>query len=162
MNAPFQWDAFDAYLFDIDGTLLNSRDGVHYNAFHAALQSVFHIADRIDSVPVHGNTDPGILRAVCRNAGVAEDVFMAALPRALQPMCDQALQNSAAMRPEVCAGARNLLDALERHGKLMGIVSGNLEQIGWAKLTSAGLRDYFAFGSFSDLREARSEIFAHG
>jgi len=28
-----QLAAFDAYLFDIDGTLLNSRDAVHYEAF---------------------------------------------------------------------------------------------------------------------------------
>ena len=161
MSAAFHWDGFDAYLFDIDGTLLNSCDGVHYNAFHSALDTVFHVRDRIDSVPLHGNTDPGILRAVARNAGVAEQVFTAGLPRALEHMCNHALQNCAAMRPEVCSGVRELLDELRCRGKLMGIVSGNLERIGWAKLAAAGLRDYFAFGSFSDEREARSEIFAH-
>lgn len=161
MSAAFRWDGFDAYLFDIDGTLLNSHDGVHYNAFHSALENVFQVRDRIDSVPVHGNTDPGILRAVARNAGVPEEVFTAGLARALQHMCDQALENCAAMRPEVCSGVRELLDELRRRTKLMGIVSGNLEKIGWAKLAAAGLRDYFAFGSFSDVREGRAEIFAH-
>ena len=37
----FRWNGFAAYLFDIDGTLLNSRDGVHYNAFHSALRETF-------------------------------------------------------------------------------------------------------------------------
>ena len=38
LENTFRWDAADAYLFDIDGTLLNSRDGVHYNAFHNAVR----------------------------------------------------------------------------------------------------------------------------
>ena len=58
----FDWTAFDCYLFDIDGTLLNSRDAVHYYAFHRAVQTVFGLDFRLDGVPVHGNTDVGILR----------------------------------------------------------------------------------------------------
>jgi phosphoglycolate phosphatase len=162
MHRAFQWNSFDAYLFDIDGTLLNSGDAVHYDAFHAALESIFNVSQRIDSVPVHGNTDPGILRAVARNAGISEDVFKVGLPRALQHMCEQALHNRADMRPELCSGVRELLDALRAQNKLMGIVSGNLEKIGWAKLSATGLRDYFSFGSFSDAHELRADIFSHG
>ena len=33
MRPGFRWDSADAFLFDIDGTLLNSRDAVHYFAF---------------------------------------------------------------------------------------------------------------------------------
>ena len=65
----------DAYLFDIDGTLLNSRDGVHYHAFHAAVREVYGIDSSIDGVPVHGNTDLGILRAVARRAGLSDTEF---------------------------------------------------------------------------------------
>ncbi len=32
-----RWDAYDAYLFDIDGTLMNCTDAVHYFAFCEAL-----------------------------------------------------------------------------------------------------------------------------
>ena len=69
-NRPFQLLAFDAYLFDIDGTLLNSRDGVHYHAFLSALRTAYGCELKIDGVPVHGNTDIGILRAVTRQAGI--------------------------------------------------------------------------------------------
>jgi phosphoglycolate phosphatase-like HAD superfamily hydrolase len=163
MSSPqFRWDSFDAYLFDIDGTLLNSRDGVHYNAFHAALEQAFGVNDKIDSVPVHGNTDPGILRAVVRKAGISEQAFIIGLPRALDYMRRAALQNCADMRPEVCPGVREFLEALRAKNKLLGLVSGNLEAIAWAKLRAAALRNYFAFGSFSDERESRRDIFAHG
>ena len=32
----FAWDVQDAYLFDIDGTLLRSRDRVHVDSFAPA------------------------------------------------------------------------------------------------------------------------------
>ncbi|HEX3094339.1 MAG TPA: HAD family hydrolase, partial [Candidatus Angelobacter sp.] len=66
----FRWDSADAYLFDIDGTLLNSRDAVHYFAFQHAMRQVLGIEASIEGVPVHGNTDIGILRAVLHRAGM--------------------------------------------------------------------------------------------
>ena len=77
------WRDADAYLFDLDGTLLNSWDGVHYNAFHRALREVYGVEMNIDGVPVHGNTDIGILRAAASNAGVSDEVFGQKLPAAI-------------------------------------------------------------------------------
>ena len=154
--------AGDAYLFDIDGTLLNSRDGVHYNAFHAAVRQVYGIDSRIDGVPVHGNTDLGILRAVARRAGLSDSEFEKKLPAAITCMCAAARHHAAGMSPELCPSIAELLAGLRRAGKLLGVVSGNLEMIGWLKLQAAGIRQFFAFGSFSDQRELRRDIFAHG
>jgi len=61
---PLKWIDTDAYLFDIDGTLLNAYGGAHYNAFHSALKKSFDLDCKIDGVQMHGNTDIGILRAV--------------------------------------------------------------------------------------------------
>lgn len=152
----------DAYLFDIDGTLLNARDGVHYQAFHAALREVYGIEAKIDGVPVHGNTDPGILRAVVRRAGIADSDFEKKLPAAIASMCAAATCNAGDMTPELCPSVAELLRALHQEGKLLGVVSGNLEAIGWLKLKAAGIKQYFAFGSFSDQRESRAEIFRRG
>ncbi|HEU5450992.1 MAG TPA: HAD family hydrolase [Terriglobales bacterium] len=159
---PFVWDSADAYLFDIDGTLLNTRDGVHYHAFHHAVRDVFGVDSSIDGVPVHGNTDIGILRAVLERGGISAEVIAERLPLALRHMCDEVQQNAAGIRPELCPSIADLLRRLQAAGKLMGIVSGNLEPIGWAKLSAAGLRDYFSFGSFSDRHERRADIFRHG
>jgi phosphoglycolate phosphatase len=151
-----------AYLFDIDGTLMNSRDGVHWNSFHSAVRTVFDVNSGIDGVPIHGNTDVGILRAVLRREGVTDTDFQRELPRMLEHMCDQVRRNAADLRPEVCPSVRELLEALRGEGKLLGVASGNLEPIAWAKLQAAGLRDFFAFGSFSDRHELRPDIFAWG
>lgn len=152
----------DAYLFDIDGTLLNSRDGVHYNAFHAAVREVYGIDSKIDGVPVHGNTDLGILRAVARRAGLSDCEFEEKLPAAIDCMCVTAARNAASMAPELCPSIPELLDALRQAGKLLGVVSGNLEPIGWMKLQAAGIKRFFSFGSFSSQRELRRDIFRHG
>ena len=55
-----------------------------------------------------------------------------------------------------------LLAELKSAGKLLGVTSGNVERIGWAKLKAAGIDEYFSFGSFSDRNESRTEIFRWG
>jgi phosphoglycolate phosphatase len=162
-NGRFDPWAYDAYLFDIDGTLANSRGGVHYNSFHTALREVYGCEGRIDNVPVHGNTDPGILRAALlyHQGGLPED-FEARLPRAWEIMRAEVAQKAAAMEVEVCPGIPELLSELRRRNKLIGVVTGNLEQVGWLKLERGGIRHFFDFGSFSDLCEKREDIFRHG
>ena len=156
------WALADAYLFDIDGTLLNTRDGVHYYAFRNTLRQFFNIDGTIDGVPVHGNTDLGILRAVLQREGIGGEEFEARLPTLIRHMCDEVQRNAAGIKVELCPSVPELLARLHAAGKLLGIVSGNLETIGWAKIEAAGLAKYFSFGSFSDRRELREQIFQHG
>lgn len=156
------WANCDAYLFDIDGTLLNARDAVHYFAFHSAVQRVYGVDSHIDGVPVHGNTDIGILRAVVKREGLTDLEFEACLPQAREHMCTEVRRNAASLQPELCPSIMDLLTALRQAGKLMGIVSGNLEAIGWMKLRAAGIAEYFDFGSFSDHAEFRADIFRNG
>lgn len=158
----FRWLDFDAYLFDIDGTLLNSRDAVHYNAFHSAIQTLLGCDARIDGVPVHGNTDIGILEAVARAGNIPQSSITAQRSAILKHMCEEVERNAADLRPELCPGIVTLLEELHAAGKLLGIVSGNLEPIGWRKLNGAGIRHYFTIGSFSDRNDMRIDIFRWG
>lgn len=158
----FAWDSAAAYLFDIDGTLLNSRDAVHYFAFRNAIREVLGIDAVIDGVPVHGNTDIGILRAVLRRAGLADDAIRASLPAIIERMCGQVESNRDQLNPELCPSIVELLAHLQQRGKILGVVSGNLEPVGWLKLEKAGLKPLFSFASFSHPRELRVEIFRHG
>src|SRR5437868_10011910 len=156
------WIDADAYLFDIDGTLLNAYGGAHYNAFHSALKQSFGLDCKIDGVPLHGNTDVGILRAVLRREGLTDADFNAHRVSALEHMCEQVALNRAQIRAEICPAITDLLAQLVSQGKLLGVASGNLAKIGWLKLEAAGLRDYFSFGAFSDDCETREDIFRSG
>src|SRR5205807_5356938 len=89
----FAWDRADAYLFDIDGTLVHSRDLVHYLAFQYAMRRVFGLEATIDNVPVQGNTGVGILRAVLRQKGLADAEINSGLPQMVEQMCTEARRN---------------------------------------------------------------------
>ena len=64
------WMDADAYIFDIDGTLLNTRDLVHWNALHQAMLEVYGVDTTIEGIAYHGKTDIGILGAALERAGL--------------------------------------------------------------------------------------------
>ncbi|HWG88210.1 MAG TPA: hypothetical protein VN679_10545, partial [Candidatus Acidoferrales bacterium] len=113
----FDWESAAAYLFDIDGTLLNSRDAVHYFAFRNAMREVLGIEASIEGVHVHGNTDPGILRAVLRREGMNDAAINAALPAIVDGMCAEVGRNREQLDPELCPTIMDLLQHLRSLGK---------------------------------------------
>jgi phosphoglycolate phosphatase len=155
----FHWMGADAYLFDIDGTLLVTRDGVHRNALHLAMREAYGVDTTIDGIAYHGKTDLGILRAALERAGVSSDRFEANLPAALEVVCRDVSANANRINPIVCFAIPEVLSELKAAGKLLGVASGNLESVGWLKIEAAGLRDFFSFGCFSDRNESRGDIF---
>jgi phosphoglycolate phosphatase len=149
----------DAYVFDIDGTLLVTKDLVHWNALHLAMLEAYGVDATIEGIQYHGMTDLSILRAALERAGVRDGAFESGLPKALEIVCREVELNRKQIAPAVCPGIPPLLDKLRHRGALLGVASGNLETVGWHKIEAAGLRDYFSFGFFSDRCERRADIF---
>lgn len=161
MSLPRPWDAFDAYLFDIDGTLLHCRDAVHYFAFCRALSSVAGRPLNLDGVTAHGNTDVGILRDAFARAAIPEEHWRPHLPALREAMCLYVEQNRPQLCVDVLPGVREVLRHLRARGATVCVATGNLERIGRQKLTAAGLFDFFHRGFWSDRFEDRAEIFRH-
>jgi phosphoglycolate phosphatase len=157
----FRWDDCDAYLFDIDGTLLHAHGGVHTGAFSLSVQAVLGHPLSMDSVPVHGSTDTAILRDAFRLAAIADEVWQPRLEEILAYMRQVVLEQRERMSVTVMPGVLSMLAYLKSRGKRLGVATGNLEQIGWLKIEIAGLRDWFTFGGFSDRHAVRSEMIAH-
>jgi len=149
----------DAYIFDIDGTLLVTKDLVHWNALHQAMLEAYGVDATIDGIPYHGKTDLSILRAALERAGIQKEHFEAALPKALEVVCREVETNHRKIVPQVCPGIVRFLESLQRTAKFLGVASGNLETVGWHKIEAAGLREFFVFGYFSDECETRTGIF---
>ncbi len=126
------------------------------------MRQVFGLDATIDGVPVQGNTDIGILRAVLRQQGLTDSEINAGLPKLVEQMCAEVRRNASQMSPQLCPSIRELVSLLHSRGKLLAAASGNLETIGWLKLERAGIRDMFAFGSFSHPLEFRTDIFRQG
>jgi hypothetical protein len=156
----FRWRDADAYLFDIDGTLLLSPDRTHRYALHRALLEVYGLETTIDGIAYHGKTDPGIVRAAAERAGITTDVIDQSMAAALEVVRRDAAEKAERFRPNVLPGIREVLDLLRGAGKLLGVSSGNLESIAWIKLKAAGLAEYFEFGCFADECELRVDVFS--
>ncbi len=149
----------DAYIFDIDGTLLVTKDLVHWNALHQAMLEAYGVDTTIEGIQYQGKTDLSILRAALEREGIRGKDFEARLSRALEVVCREVELNRQGIAPDVCPGIVQLLESLRGASKLLGVASGNLETVGWHKIEAAGLRGFFSFGSFSDHCEERSGIF---
>ena len=154
----FAWDGQDAYLFDIDGTLLRSRDRVHIESFLASVHRVTGFEVTLSGILLQGNTDTAILREACRQAGIPDDVLEEHLDAILETMCHSVVERQQEMEPVLMPGVEKVLQHLARKGALLGVASGNLEAIGWIKVERAGLREWFRFGGFSDHFPVRSEL----
>lgn len=152
------WDGFDAYLFDIDGTLLHCRDAVHYFAFCDTLTSIAGRPLTLEGVTAHGNTDVGILRDALARAGVHDSVWRPELQHILDAMCGRVRARKQEFCVEVLPQARAVLDHLRARSAVLGVATGNLQGIGEIKLQRAGLLDYFDFAGWSDAFEWRADV----
>jgi phosphoglycolate phosphatase-like HAD superfamily hydrolase len=153
------WDAFDIYLFDIDGTLLHCEDPVHYYAFCSVMQSIAGRPLTIDGVVAHGNTDIGILRDAFALAGLDESMWRSRLNFIRESMCSFVYEHQHDLRAVAMPCAHEVLQHLRSRNAILGVATGNLQGIGELKLKSAGLLEYFSFGAWSDACEYRDEVF---
>lgn len=154
----FRWDEQDAYLFDIDGTLLRSRDRVHFESVAAGVRHVTGVGVTLDGVTIHGSTDTAILREACEKAGIPADVLEPQVAAILEAMCNHVADRRHELQPLLMPGVHETLHHLAQRGAVLGVATGNLEAIGWIKIERAGLREWFQFGGFSDHFPVRSEL----
>jgi phosphoglycolate phosphatase len=153
------WDEFDAYLFDIDGTLIHCTDAVHYFAFCEVLSKVAGRSLNLDNVVAHGNTDVGILRDAFTLAGVPEELWRSQIPAIRNSMCDFVDRRRDDLCVTTLPKVREVLEHLRSRGATLGVATGNLETIGKRKLETAGLLEFFQIRGWSDAFEYRSDVF---
>ena len=161
IEPDFAWDEQDAYLFDIDGTLLRSRDRVHFESFTASVQRVTGFEVTLAGILLHGATDTAILREACRQAGIPDKVVEHHLEAILDAMRQSVLERRHELDLVRMPGVVDILQHLARRNALLGVATGNLEMIGWIKIEEVGLREWFRFGGFSDHFAIRSELIGH-
>jgi len=154
------WDSFDVYLFDIDGTLLHCSDAVHYFAFCNTLESIAARPLTLEGVTAHGNTDIGILRDALALAGVPEQAWRPRLPDIREAMCRYVEVRSNDVCVSVMPQVHDVMQHLAGRGATLGVATGNLQRIGTIKLQRANLLQYFNFAGWSDDFEFCSDVIA--
>lgn len=146
-------------LFDIDWTLLRGTNQVHVNAFINMFATVYHepTAAISDIVP-HGMIDSQIIVEVMKVHGWKEARVREKLPEAFVAINSYYAKNAEPKYIEKLPGVDALLAALKERDVLMGLLSGNIEAMAWNKMEMAGIKDYFSFGAFGDMAQARPEL----
>jgi phosphoglycolate phosphatase-like HAD superfamily hydrolase len=146
-----------AVLFDIDGTILvtGGAGGVAWQRAFEELHGVeANVADHTDA----GMTDPEIAEIIFREVigreGSPEERSKA-IAGYLRHLPD-AVAESGGYR--VMPGVEALLDELIDTGKLLGLVTGNIEAAAHIKLSRAGLNRFFSFGGYGSDSADRTEV----
>lgn len=145
-------------LFDIDGTLIRRAGPHHRQALVEAIRRTAGVETTTDGVPVAGMLDHTILRTMMARSGMKPGAIRRALPRTMELAQSIYLKSAPRLERKVCPGVRRLLRRLERHGAVIGLVTGNLSRIAWRKMERAGLRSYFRFGAFAECAKDRAGL----
>ena len=110
----FAWDRQDAYLFDIDGTLLRCRDRVHFDSVASSIKRVTGFEVTLAGVAIHGNTDTAILREACSQAGIPAEVLEPQIAAILEGMCSHVAERRREMDLVLMPGVKEVLAHLSR------------------------------------------------
>ena len=144
-------------LFDIDGTLLDTR-GAGLKAIRSAVADLYGAQASVPRLELGGATDAGLVREILTACGTEPDdgkiadfykTYVAHLAELLR---------AGDFTGEILPGVRELLDAFRQSGAILGLLTGNLEEGAMLKLERFELEEYFTFGSYGHERIERTEL----
>ncbi len=151
---------FKIPLFDVDWTLLKGGNPAHLDAFDFALKTVYKLPQHA-SIKDHlteGKIDPQILMEIAQKFGVSENEAKEKVQDAMTAEVDYFMKHINEGHYEIMLGVIDLLEELNLLGIPIGLLTGNIEEIGWEKMRQAGIRDYFTFGAFGSLAFKRADL----
>ena len=142
-------------LFDIDGTLVQGAK-CHYKAYIEGVKKFYGMEEYVHSINAAGKSDKLILQEILTLGGLTAEEIQKNFQNCLDFMTDYYLKNVQNENIRVLDGTAELLEELQRKNVLLGLVTGNLEPIAYAKLGRVGLDGYFSFGGFGSDNADRS------
>ena len=148
------------FLFDIDGTLVNT--GAGRTAMVGAFAESHGREDVFEGVSFAGMTDRAIIRGGLRAIGehaVTEQAIDRVLEAYLGLLEHHLALDAYRILPGAAALVRSLVDLPEI---AVGLGTGNVKRGAYAKLTPGALHDAFTFGGFGCDAEARAELLQAG
>lgn len=143
--------------FDIDNTLIKSSRG-HVEALLLCIAEVYGIDARIDVINHHGMTDQEIITTILEKYEIDQATIKFRLADCLDCMVRQYDAIVKSEKIAIMPGVLRLLSELEQHGVIVGLVTGNLEQIARAKLKKIGIEHFFKIGGFGSDHIKRARL----
>ena len=146
-------------LFDIDGTLLEGINKSHLDSFDYALRTIYkQPAASVSELSFHGMIDTQILIEILKIHGISEKEAKGKMDEAIQAMVYYFENHKENGKFILLSGVKHILKELQARQVPIGLLTGNIEQIGWEKMKLAEIRDYFTFGAFGNLAFKRVDL----
>jgi phosphoglycolate phosphatase-like HAD superfamily hydrolase len=146
-------------LFDIDGTLVTGGKKIHHEAFDFAFKTIYNQPDAsVNEITVSGMIDTQILIEVLKLHNVPEQKAKEKLEEAMKAMVRYFERHKEKGNHMLINGVLELLQKLQKKKVPAGLLTGNVEQIGWSKMQSLGIKEYFTFGAFGNLAFERADL----
>lgn len=134
-------------LFDIDKTLIDKSE-CHHQAFIYAFKKIYHVDTRVEVINYHGKTDPQIMHEVLLTEGLDENDICPFKNEFLDCLSNYFVAKVKYDKIKVMDGVVQLLKELENRKVLLGLLTGNIETIAYAKLNHVNMGHYFKLGGF--------------
>lgn len=145
-------------LFDIDGTLVRCGRQVG-PMFLDAMHSVFGSRGDWRNYSFSGKTDGQIVVELLETAGHERQLVLDRLPEIQQIYLPRVETELDPKQMTLLPGVVDLLEQLQAQPDThLGLVTGNWERGGRAKLEPFGLNRFFAFGAFGEDGVARADL----
>ena len=144
-------------LFDIDNTLMKTPTS-HRDAFFEAIENTYGINTGFAGLNPHGMTDRHIISEILKINGEEEHKIDEGMEKCLLDMAEIFSRKVMNENLIVLKGAADLLKELHNRSVLIGLVTGNVEAIAWAKLKITGLSHYFKMGGFGSDDSSRTNL----
>ena len=145
-------------LFDIDSTLLKGGNSAHGKAFSYAIKMIYKINASEDEIKSSGMIDTQILIEILKLHNFTEEKAKKKIDQAIRAMEVYYHKHKNDGQCIILKGVSKLLKELKDKKIPVGLLTGNVESIGWDKLERAGIREYFSFGAFGSLAFKRSDL----
>lgn len=152
-------DPATIYLFDVDGTLIDSG-GSGRRAIERALDRHYGRAEVVEGVSFAGRTDRAIFRALLEALGASGEASGALLDSYLEFLAEEVREAAGYV---VHPGVEEVVDELRAQERAaVGLGTGNLEPGAHLKLARGGLAERFPFGGFGSDAEDRAALLRIG
>ncbi len=146
-------------LFDIDGVIISkATNKPHFEACNHIFRSIYNKNASVSEIDADGEIDNQIIIKVLELHGLSTEMVKKKLKKATKEMGKYFYIHETEENYVSLAGVKKLLIELKNRKIPIGVLSGNVETIGWRKIELAGVRKYFDFGAFGDSAFKRVDL----
>jgi len=142
-------------LFDVDHTLLSSSSA-HWMAYKMAFKKVYDIELPQDFPSWQGYTDLQIIYSFMKEYELGRDELKA--QEIIRVMVEEFMRQDLS-KSYLLSGVEELLSELKKDDDIIiGLVTGNVEDIAYAKLKHLRIEEYFVLGGFGGISDVRADL----